>query len=290
MTIGAYRGAHEIKLRESNGVSIYNQVFARLKVVSGISSVHNQAQFKSQEPKTCEVIRSGTDRLPPALVHVDLINEAQLRHGPSELEKTDLDPAEDKADHTLAVPVATTDPIDQSSLESDSEGDGEVYMVGNGEEPQEKTIEEIQREAKEEIAHTTRLDREAEKGKRHNDLQDDSGESDDEPRDGTPMRRHHPKFNPRHPANRDRLWNRSRSIREEMGWIEYQGEQVYHILAQNALASRMLIHQLALHLPKDNEEVNAHMKCLQAMLDAAIVVDPTLDHDDKAWGHELDHR
>jgi hypothetical protein len=40
----------------------------------------------------------------------------------------------------------------------------------------------------------------------------------------------------------------------------------------------------------DNKEVNAHMKCLEAMLDAAALVDPALDHDDKAQGHELDHR
>jgi hypothetical protein len=59
--------------------------------------------------------------------------------------KTDLDLVEDKADHTPAFSVATTDPIYQSSPESDSEGGGEVYMVGNGEEPPEKTIEEIQR-------------------------------------------------------------------------------------------------------------------------------------------------
>jgi hypothetical protein len=32
----------------------------------------------------------------------------------------------------------------------------------------------------------------------------------------------------------------------------------------------------------DNKEVNAHMKCLEAMLDAAALVDPALDHDDKA--------
>jgi hypothetical protein len=60
------------------------------------------------------------------------------------------------------------------------------------------------------------------------------------------------------------------------------GEQVYHTLAQNALSSRMLIDQLTTHLPKDNEEVNAHMKSLQAMLDAATVVDPALDRDDEA--------
>jgi hypothetical protein len=51
----------------------------------------------------------------------------------------------------------------------------------------------------------------------------------------------------------------------------------------------MLIDQLTPHLPNDNEEVNAHMKRLQAMLDAAIVVDPALDCDDEARGHELDH-
>jgi hypothetical protein len=45
--------------------------------------------------------------------------------------------------HNLAVPVATTDPVYQSSLESNSEGGGQVYMVGNREEPQEKTVKEI---------------------------------------------------------------------------------------------------------------------------------------------------
>jgi hypothetical protein len=47
-----------------------------------------------------------------------------------------------------------------------------------------------------------------------------------------------------------------------MGWIEYQGEQVYCTLTQNTLVSRMLIDQLTPHLPKDNEEVNAHVKHL----------------------------
>jgi hypothetical protein len=75
-----------------------------------------------------------------------------------------------------------------------------------------------------------------------------------------------------------------------MGWIEYQGEQVYHTPTQNALASRMLINQLTPHLPKDNEEVNEHMKRLQAMLDVATVVDLALDRDDEARGHEIDHR
>jgi hypothetical protein len=68
------------------------------------------------------------------------------------------------------------------------------------------------------------------------------------------------------------------------------GEQVYCILTKNALSSRMHINKLAPHLPKDNKEVNAHLKRLQAMLDTAIMVDPTLDRDDEARGQELDHQ
>jgi hypothetical protein len=54
--------------------------------------------------------------------------------------------------HTSAVPVATTDPIYQSPPESDSEGGGEVYMVGNGEKLLDKMVEEIQQETDEELA------------------------------------------------------------------------------------------------------------------------------------------
>jgi hypothetical protein len=51
----------------------------------------------------------------------------------------------------------------------------------------------------------------------------------------------------------------------------------------------MLIDKLTPHLPKDNEEVNAHVKRLQVMLDTATVVDPALDRDDEAQGHEPNH-
>jgi hypothetical protein len=85
-----------------------------------------------------EVIRLGT-----SLVRVDLVCEAQLRHRVSDLGKTDSDPAREKADHTLAFPIATIDPIYQSSPDSDPESGGEVYMVGNGEKLLEKTVEEI---------------------------------------------------------------------------------------------------------------------------------------------------
>jgi hypothetical protein len=52
----------------------------------------------------------------------------------------------------------------------------------------------------------------------------------------------------------------------------------------------MFFDQLTPQLPKDNEEVNAHIKSLQAMLDAVTVVDLALDRDGEARGHELDHR
>jgi hypothetical protein len=107
----------------------------------------------------------------------------------------------DKADHTLAVLAATTDRIYQLSPESNSKGGGEVYMVGNGEELPDKTVEEIQWEAEKKITHAAHLDREAKRGKRHNDLHDFSGASEDEPRDGAPVRRHHPMFNSRGPAD-----------------------------------------------------------------------------------------
>jgi hypothetical protein len=137
------------------------------------------------------------------------------------LGRADLDSALDKADHTLVVLIATIDPIYQWSLEFDSEGGREVYMVGNREELPEKTVEEIQREADEEIARAAHLARKAKRGKRHHDLQDDLGASNDEPRDAALMRRHHPTFNSWCPTDRDWLRNWSRSIREEIGWIEY---------------------------------------------------------------------
>jgi hypothetical protein len=51
----------------------------------------------------------------------------------------------------------------------------------------------------------------------------------------------------------------------------------------------MLIDQLTPHLPKDNEEVNAHVKCHHTILDAATMVDLALDRDDEGRVHELDH-
>jgi hypothetical protein len=56
-----------------------------------------------QEHELSEVAGSTTGRLPPASIRFGLINEAQLEHRLGELGKTDLDPAGDKANHTMAV-------------------------------------------------------------------------------------------------------------------------------------------------------------------------------------------
>jgi hypothetical protein len=71
-------------------------------------------------------------------------------------------------------------------------------------------------------------------------------------------------------------------IHEELGRIEYHGEHVYRTSIHNALASRMIINQLTPLLPKGSGEVNAQVKHLQAMLDAATMVDLALDRVDLA--------
>jgi hypothetical protein len=52
----------------------------------------------------------------------------------------------------------------------------------------------------------------------------------------------------------------------------------------------MIIDQLTPHMPKDNEEINAQVKRLQAMLDATIVVDPSSNMVRRDGGQYLDHR
>jgi hypothetical protein len=52
----------------------------------------------------------------------------------------------------------------------------------------------------------------------------------------------------------------------------------------------MIIDQITPHFPKDNEEVNAHVKRLQAMLAATTVVDPVHVQESEDRGHDDDHR
>jgi hypothetical protein len=68
-------------------------------------------------------------------------------------------------------------------------------MVEQSGELLEKTIEEIQWEAEEEIARAERLARELDKRTGHNSMHDDSKASKDEHEDGAPTSRHHLKFN-----------------------------------------------------------------------------------------------
>jgi hypothetical protein len=45
-------------------------------------------------------------------------------------------------------------------------------------------------------------------------------------------------------------------LHEELGQIEWQGKQVYHMPTNNALAFRMIIDQLRPLLSKGSEEIN----------------------------------
>jgi hypothetical protein len=69
-------------------------------------------------------------------------------------------------------------------------------------------------------------------------------------------------------VGRERLRDQSRTIREELDQIEYQGKHVYYTLEHNTLAQ---------------------VKRLQAMLDIAIVEDLGLDHMDKRRGQDPNH-
>jgi hypothetical protein len=146
------------------------------------------------ELESLEIAGSGTGRVPLAPVRISLVNEAQLGHGSNILGEAESDPLEDKADHhEIGCPPAT-DPIHQSPPESDSDDSREVYMVAHGEQPTEKTIEEIAQEVEEEMARAAWL-AQAVAGKRCNGRQDASGSSDDDARDGTPFGGYHPKYN-----------------------------------------------------------------------------------------------
>jgi hypothetical protein len=59
------------------------------------------------------------------------------------LGETDMDPIEDRANHTLTAQEVTTDPIYSLSSGSGSEYGREVYMVKHSVELPKKTTEEL---------------------------------------------------------------------------------------------------------------------------------------------------
>jgi hypothetical protein len=100
----------------------------------------------------------------------------------------------------------------------------------------------------------------------------------------------HPKFNRKCPEDCDWLRDRSRTLHKELGRIEWQGEQVYHMPTHNALASRVIVDQLTPLLPMESEEISLQVKWLHAMLDAAIMMDPALNRGGGRRGQDLNHR
>jgi hypothetical protein len=78
-----------------------------------------------QEPESWEIVGLGTDIFPLASAEVDLACEARLGHGSSR-----SGGGEDNIDHHKICCPDAADPIYKSSLESDSDGYREVFMVG----------------------------------------------------------------------------------------------------------------------------------------------------------------
>jgi hypothetical protein len=67
-------------------------------------------------------------------------------------------------------------------------------MVGQGEQPIKKTVEEISMKTEEALARTDRLEV-AVVGKRHSEWKDDLGSSEDDVGEDARSLRHHPKYN-----------------------------------------------------------------------------------------------
>jgi hypothetical protein len=96
------------------------------------------------------------------------------------------------------------------------------------------------------MALAVHLARELDKRKGHNGMQDDLGASKDEPRD-------------------------DRSVRKSIRSSTKESRFIVHQPTMPWLQRCSLVKSPPPYLLKDNEEVNMHVKRLQAMLDAATV-------------------
>jgi hypothetical protein len=85
----------------------------------------------------------GTNHLPPTLVRVGLVSEAQHGHESSRSGESELDPSGDNAGHCNICCLIDADPIYKSLSESDSDSGQEIFMVGQGEPSANQTKEEI---------------------------------------------------------------------------------------------------------------------------------------------------
>jgi hypothetical protein len=66
MIVDAHRGAHNIKLRENNGVSIYNQVPSRAQVVSTLRTGYPRVQASSHDNGSRLEAAPGPSHVPVA--------------------------------------------------------------------------------------------------------------------------------------------------------------------------------------------------------------------------------
>jgi hypothetical protein len=89
------------------------------------------------------IIGSSANQFPSAQVQVGLACEARPEHGSSELGESELDLFGDDAGRCKICCTVVANPIYKPLLESDSDGDREIFMVEGVEPPIEQTVEEI---------------------------------------------------------------------------------------------------------------------------------------------------
>jgi hypothetical protein len=167
-----------------------------------------------------------------------------------------------KVDHALAVLAIVTDPIYPPSLDTNSEYDGKVYMVGQGDQLPEKTTEEIQWEVEEEIARANVQPGNSTRGRGITAC-----------RMTLRLRRMSTRMELLHggtilssthdaaPTEIDSDTDHDRSMTKSIG-LSTKESKFTALPTHNALASRISVNRSTPHLPKDNKEVNAHVKCL----------------------------
>jgi hypothetical protein len=125
--------------------------FSRLVFISLLFIADKMGNLSLKVHEPMEDAGSDADRFLPTPFQVGLACRAQFKLGSSKMGELELDPSRDCIDHNGISCLKVVDPIYKPSSGSASDGGREVFMVGQGE-PPNQTVEVITKEAEEEIA------------------------------------------------------------------------------------------------------------------------------------------
>jgi hypothetical protein len=125
---------------------------SRLVFRSILFIAKKMGDLRLQEPEQHEFTMPGADRFPPTPVRVGLACEARPEHESNGLGESKSDLSGGSTGHCEICCPITADSIYRSLLESDSDGDQEIFMVGQGEPPIDQTEEEIAQATEAEVA------------------------------------------------------------------------------------------------------------------------------------------